>query len=209
MFPDGSSACATLRSGRRPRSWAWMPSPGAMARPGLEPVRTASPGHGHGRLHRRLMARPGLEPVPSPPAYGETRTRTGDTTIFSCATRASEFARFAGKSVASGAVSWFRAFPDFAVVSRRLRQTAAPVCLFAGPAHSCSQCGRLKALAEPRGHGPPGPVVAGGGATAPGLVDAVAGAYEAAPVGEHDELSAVADGELHHRSVDMRLDRER
>jgi putative transposase len=65
---------------------------------------------------------------------GETRTRTGDTTIFSCATRASEFGRFAGDSVASGAVSWFRAFPDFAVVSRRLRQTAAPVCLFAGPA---------------------------------------------------------------------------
>jgi hypothetical protein len=41
------------------------------------------------------------------------------------------------------------------------------------------------------------------------LVDAVAGADEAALVGEHDELSAVADGELHHRSVDMRLDRER
>jgi hypothetical protein len=177
------------------------------------------PGHGHGCRHQERWRDPdsnrsGRRPrsrawTPSPPAYGETRTRTGDTTIFSCATRASEFARFAGKSVASGAVSWFRAFPDFAVVSRRLRQTAAPVCLFAGPAHSCSQCGRLKALAEPRGHGPPGPVVAGGGATAPGLVDAVAGAYEAAPVGEHDELSAVADGELHHRSVDMRLDRER
>jgi hypothetical protein len=55
----------------------------------------------------------------------------------------------------------YRAFPDFAVVSRRLRQTAAPVCLFAGPAHSCSRCGRRNAVAEPRGHGPPGPVVAG------------------------------------------------
>jgi hypothetical protein len=44
---------------------------------------------------------------------------------------------------------------------RRLRQTAAPVCLFAGPAHSCSRCGQLNAVAEPRGHGPPGPVVAG------------------------------------------------
>ena len=46
-------------------------------------------------------------------------------------------------------------------------------------------------------------------ATVPGSVDAVAGADEAALVGEHDELSAVADRELHHRSVDMRLDRER
>jgi hypothetical protein len=44
---------------------------------------------------------------------------------------------------------------------RRLRQTAAPVCLFDGPAHSCSRCGQLNAVAEPRGHGPPGPVVAG------------------------------------------------
>jgi hypothetical protein len=129
------------------------------------------PGHGHGCRHQERWRDPdsnrsGRRPrsrawTPSPPAYGETRTRTGDTTIFSCATRASEFARFAGKSVASGAVSWFRAFPDFAVVSRRLRQTAAPVCLFAGPAHSCSRCGRLNAVAEPRGHGPPGPVVAG------------------------------------------------
>ena len=42
-----------------------------------------------------------------------------------------------------------------------------------------------------------------------GLVNAIAGADEAALVGEHDELSAVADGELHHRSVDMCLDRER
>jgi transposase len=39
--------------------------------------------------------------------------------------------------------------------------------------------------------------------------DAVAGVDEAGLVGEHDELSPVADGELHHRSVDMRLDRER
>ena len=34
-----------------------------MARPGLEPVRTASPVMGHGCRHRRRMARPGLEPV--------------------------------------------------------------------------------------------------------------------------------------------------
>ena len=40
-------------------------------------------------------------------------------------------------------------------------------------------------------------------------VDAVAGADEAGLVGEHDELSPVADSELHHRSVDMRLDRQR
>jgi hypothetical protein len=49
----------------------------------------------------------------------------------------------------------------------------------------------------------------GKGPPAPGLIDAVAGADEAGLVGEHDELCTVADGELHHRSVDVGLDCER
>ena len=50
------------RSGRRPRSRAWMPSPRA---PGETRTRSGPdgvPGHGHGCLHRGRMARPGLEP---------------------------------------------------------------------------------------------------------------------------------------------------
>jgi hypothetical protein len=62
-------------------------------------------------------------------------------------------------------------------------------------------CHRLLPLCstDPPSAGPP----------AAALVDAVAGADEAGLVSEHDELSAVADGELHHGSVDMCLDRER
>jgi hypothetical protein len=60
----------------------------AMARPGLEPVRTASPVTGRDAV-TVAMARPGLEPVRTASPVtgcrhrgdGETRARTGDTTI--------------------------------------------------------------------------------------------------------------------------------
>src|SRR4051812_42457863 len=95
---------------------AWMPSPQPMARPGLEPVRMASPvvgmdavtatecetrtrtgpdgvpGRGHGCRHRNRVRDPGSNRsggrpragawMPPPQPSGETRTRTGDTTIF-------------------------------------------------------------------------------------------------------------------------------
>ena len=63
---------------------------------------------------------------------GETRTRTGDTTIFSRAAGASETGLFAGNSVDSGHVYGVRAFPDFAPVSPALRQMAGIGCLFIG-----------------------------------------------------------------------------
>src|ERR687886_733498 len=51
------------RSGRRARSWAWMPWRRAdgetRTRTGPDDV----PGHGHGCRRRGRMARPGLEPV--------------------------------------------------------------------------------------------------------------------------------------------------
>ena len=61
---------------------------------------------------------------------GETRTRTGDTTIFSRAVPASESNLFPGNFSAFRNVCGVRAFPDFASVCRALRQTAVPVCLF-------------------------------------------------------------------------------
>jgi hypothetical protein len=61
---------------------------------------------------------------------GETRTRTGDTTIFSRAALGSEYRRFAGDASPPGVVPGVRVFPDFALVSPGLRQTAGPVCLF-------------------------------------------------------------------------------
>jgi hypothetical protein len=66
---------------------------------------------------------------------GETRTRTGDTTIFSRAALAPESAAFAGDSVGSGDVAGVRAFPDFASVSPALRQTTRPLCLFVRAFH--------------------------------------------------------------------------
>jgi hypothetical protein len=60
---------------------------------------------------------------------GETRTRTGDTTIFSRAAVASETGPFAGSSLASGHVYGVRVFPDFAPLSPALRQMAGVVCL--------------------------------------------------------------------------------
>ena len=64
---------------------------------------------------------------------GETRTRTGDTTIFSRATLAADSSRFAGNSRASSAVSRVRIFPDFALVSQALRPTVGLVGLFVAP----------------------------------------------------------------------------
>jgi hypothetical protein len=94
---------------------------------------------------------------------GERRTRTADTTI--SVVRPAHLNSLdlqaipwlLAQSRGSGLSRTLRSFP------RRLRQTAAPVCLFAGPAHSCSRYGRLNAVTEPRGHCPPGPVVAGEG----------------------------------------------
>jgi hypothetical protein len=63
---------------------------------------------------------------------GETRTRTGDTTIFSRAAVSSETHPFAGNSLASGHVYGVRVFPDFAPASPALRQMAVVVCLFVG-----------------------------------------------------------------------------
>ena len=63
---------------------------------------------------------------------GETRTRTGDTTIFSRAALMFESGRFAGDSPRSQQVSGVRIFADFALVSPALRQTARTVCLFIG-----------------------------------------------------------------------------
>jgi len=65
-------------------------------------------------------------------ADGETRTRTGDTTIFSRAAVSSETGPFAGNYLASGHVYGVRVFPDFAPVSPALRQMAGVVCLFVG-----------------------------------------------------------------------------
>ena len=61
---------------------------------------------------------------------GETRTRTGDTTIFSRAVPASESNLFPENFLAFRNVCGVRGFPDFASVCRALRQTAVPVCLF-------------------------------------------------------------------------------
>src|SRR5215208_8277611 len=63
---------------------------------------------------------------------GETRTRTGDTTIFSRAAVASKPGPFAGNYLASGHVYGVRVSPDFAPRSPALRQTARVVCLFVG-----------------------------------------------------------------------------
>src|SRR4051794_7425719 len=63
---------------------------------------------------------------------GETRTRTGDTTIFSRAAVSSETSSFAGNYLASDDVYGIRVFPDFAPVSPALRQMAGVGCLFVG-----------------------------------------------------------------------------
>ena len=75
------------------------------------------------------MARPGLEPG-TPRFSVVCSTRTGDTTIFSRAVLASEFARFAGLFDDHGASGRVRAFPDFAVVYRMKRPTTRFVGLF-------------------------------------------------------------------------------
>src|SRR5215218_3307002 len=61
---------------------------------------------------------------------GETRTRTGDTTIFSRAALRAESGQFAGDSRPPPMFSRVRVFPDFAFVWSTLRQTARVVCLF-------------------------------------------------------------------------------
>jgi hypothetical protein len=64
---------------------------------------------------------------------GETRTRTGDTTIFSCAVLGLKSAWFAGIFVVLEMRCSFRAFPDFAPVSAALRHIAGRVCLLVAP----------------------------------------------------------------------------
>ena len=70
---------------------------------------------------------------------GETRTRTGDTTIFSRDLLALQFPRTAGDYVRSRCRIDVRVFADFAPASRALRPPARPVGLFAtrlGGGHS-------------------------------------------------------------------------
>ena len=81
---------------------------------------------------RRVPSEKTKNPLECGIADGETRTRTGDTTIFSCAAVVSETRAFAGNYLASGQVYGVRVFPDFARVSPVLRQIARAVCLFAG-----------------------------------------------------------------------------
>jgi hypothetical protein len=65
---------------------------------------------------------------------GETRTRTGDTTIFSRVAQPLEFVGFAGDSRGFG-IAWpSRTFSDLAVLSRLLGPTGRLVGLFARPA---------------------------------------------------------------------------
>jgi hypothetical protein len=61
---------------------------------------------------------------------GETRTRTGGTTIFSRALLPAKFGRFAGDSSTSRGRDRSQAFPDFASVLRALRPTSALIGLF-------------------------------------------------------------------------------
>jgi hypothetical protein len=76
---------------------------------------------------------------------GETRTRTGDTTIFSRAAVSSESRRFAGHFDGSEDITRFRPFPHFAAVCRTLRQTAVAVCLFVGRDYSLAPTAELSA----------------------------------------------------------------
>jgi hypothetical protein len=64
---------------------------------------------------------------------GETRTRTGDTTIFSRAVLPLKFGPFAGTFSLSAVVGPVHVFPHFPLVCRGIRQTATPFCLFVGP----------------------------------------------------------------------------
>jgi hypothetical protein len=73
---------------------------------------------------------------------GETRTRTGDTTIFSRAPLALEFHGFAGDSGDCCRLAPVNVFPDFASVLRTLRPTKALVGLLAGDS--------LDAIRKPR-----------------------------------------------------------
>ena len=111
----------------------------------LTAARKPAPGLGFGPMGRRVLewARCPIrsqfawsENKKIPPecgiADGETRTRTGDTTIFSRAAVSSETGPFAGNYLASGHVYGVRVFPDFAPVSLALRQMAGVVCLFVG-----------------------------------------------------------------------------
>ncbi len=63
---------------------------------------------------------------------GETRTRTGDTTIFSRVPLTLEFHGFAGDWRDLRRLAPVRGFPDFASVCRTLRPTSALVGLFVG-----------------------------------------------------------------------------
>jgi hypothetical protein len=81
---------------------------------------------------------------------GETRTRTGDTTIFSRVAVASETDPFAANSPASGHVCGVRIFPDFAPVSPALRHMAGVGCLFVG-----GRGGGVAAVRTSRGSGQP------------------------------------------------------
>ena len=78
---------------------------------------------------------------------GETRTRTGDTTIFSRVAYESESGRFAGNFWRYRCSPRVRAFSDFALVSTTLRQTATAVCLFVGrPRAQTAQLDRYRCV---------------------------------------------------------------
>ena len=66
---------------------------------------------------------------------GETRTRTGDTTIFSRAALLLKSGGFAGNSRRLSGVARVRIFPEFAPVSRTIRPTARSVGLFVALDH--------------------------------------------------------------------------
>jgi hypothetical protein len=92
-------------------------------------------------------------------ANGETRTRTGDTTIFSRVVPAFKFVRFAGDCCRFDRCRRIRAFADFASVSGALRPTAGLVGRFrrlsgcrdtgsAGPSRRCSRACRRRRAGE-------------------------------------------------------------
>jgi hypothetical protein len=69
---------------------------------------------------------------------GETRTRAGDTTIFSRAAPSSTFGRFAGIFAGQRSGGGSGPFPHFALVSWAKRHTVVLVCLFVGWTNSCA-----------------------------------------------------------------------
>jgi hypothetical protein len=120
---DGAGSDPCLLAAARPKRSRWARTPVLSNRvPHDSPVPNQTAAGHDPEIRKLAISRVFLD--------GETRTRTGDTTIFSGAALGAEFDSFTGHLVGDEGVVAVQAFPDFADVSRAIRQSACVVCLF-------------------------------------------------------------------------------